>query len=261
MASEGKLFVQNEFQVQARKDKQQHKIEKRIAKRIKEEKKYKPIVDKLIQKYRRSYTVGEEIFNAISHGLGALLAIAGLVLLIVFAARSGQGIQLAAALVYGISLILEYTASTLYHAIQHPKAKAVFRVLDHSCIYLLIAGSYTPFALITLQEHHGLLIFALVWAIALIGILVESFWREKPKWINVVVYLAMGWIVVWKIAVLWQLLAPVAFWLLLAGGLAYSLGTIFYLLKDIRYMHSIWHIFVLAGSILQYFVVLLFVIG
>lgn len=140
------------------------------------------------------YTVGEEIMNSVTHGVGCLLGIAGLVLLIVFAALRGGGpAHMAAAIVYGVSIILEYLASTLYHAIQPARAKRVFRIIDHSCIYLLIAGSYTPFCLITLANDGGPALFFAVWAIAIIGIALECFMRERqPHWVSGLVYLLMG---------------------------------------------------------------------
>ncbi len=147
------------------------------------------------------YTVGEEIMNSVTHGVGCLLGIAGLVLLIVFAALRGGGpAHMAAAIVYGVSIILEYLASTLYHAIQPARAKRVFRIIDHSCIYLLIAGSYTPFCLITLANDGGAVLFFAVWAIAIIGIALECFMRERqPHWVSGLVYLLMGWLVVFKL--------------------------------------------------------------
>ena len=147
------------------------------------------------------YTMGEEIMNSVTHGVGCLLGIAGLVLLIVFAALRGGGpAHMAAAIVYGVSIILEYLASTLYHAIQPARAKRVFRIIDHSCIYLLIAGSYTPFCLITLENDGGPALFFAVWAIAIIGIALECFMRERqPHWVSGLVYLLMGWLVVFKL--------------------------------------------------------------
>lgn len=156
------------------------------------------------------YTVGEEIMNSVTHGVGCLLGIAGLVLLIVFAALRGGGpAHMAAAIVYGVSIILEYLASTLYHAIQPARAKRVFRIIDHSCIYLLIAGSYTPFCLITLANDGGAVLFFAVWAIAIIGIALECFMRERqPHWVSGLVYLLMGWLVVFKLPNLWHCSTP-----------------------------------------------------
>ncbi|MBE6468793.1 MAG: hemolysin III family protein [Coriobacteriaceae bacterium] len=208
------------------------------------------------------YTVGEEIANSVTHGIGALLAIAALVLLIVKAAIAGSHpASLAAAIVFGISLVLEYTASTLYHAIQVPVAKRVFRTIDHSCIYLLIAGSYTPFLLVTLGDAGGARLFVLIWALAAAGILFEMIGRERqPRWVTIAIYLAMGWLVVFCLPELVARLDPAPLALLVAGGLSYTAGTAFYLLKRVRYMHSVWHLWVLAGSVCQFLAVILFVI-
>lgn len=212
------------------------------------------------KKHKGQYSIGEEIANSVTHGVGVLLGIAALVLMIVFAVRGGGGLKLVSAIVFGITLILEYLASTLYHAIQPPLAKRVLRVLDHSFIYILIAGSYTPFLLLVLLDHGGLLFLAIVWIIAAIGIVVEAFWREKPKWVNAVIYIAMGWLIVFKIPVIVQLLPVGCLWLLVAGGISYTLGTLFYVLKRVPYFHSIWHLFVLGGSICQFLAVLLYLL-
>lgn len=210
---------------------------------------------------QRRYTKGEEIANAVSHGAGALLSIAGLVLLIVRGAMDGGGARLGAGIVFGISLLLEYLFSTLYHAIVPVRAKRVFRVLDHSAIYLLIAGSYTPFCLVTLANEGGLVLFWVVWALAVAGIVAEALLRERqPKWLSTAIYLGMGWLVAVKFQVLVAILPPPAFWLLLAGGLCYTVGCGFYLAKNVRYMHFVWHLFVLAGSVCMFLAVLLFVV-
>ena len=208
------------------------------------------------------YTLGEEIANSITHGIGVLLGIAGLVLLIVFAALRGGGpVHMAAAIVYGCSIILEYLASTLYHAIQVPAAKRIFRIIDHSCIYLLIAGSYTPFLLITLAPYGGIVMFVIVWALAIAGISFEIIGRQRqPRWVTIIIYLAMGWLVVFRLPQLVIALEPVALALLAVGGLCYTVRTAFYLMKNIRYMHSVWHLWVLAGSVFQFMAVILFVI-
>lgn len=208
------------------------------------------------------YTVGEEIANSVTHGIGVALSIAALVIMIVKAAVGGaHPASLASALVFGISLILEYLASTLYHAIALQGAKRVFRIIDHSCIYVLIAGSYTPFCLVTLADAGGIPLCIAVWAIAAAGILFEAFMRERqPRWVTVAIYLAMGWLVVFRLPQLLELLHPTALVLLALGGVCYTVGTVFYVLKKIRYMHSIFHLWVLAGSVLQFLAVVLFVI-
>ena len=208
------------------------------------------------------YTVGEEIFNSVTHGVGVLLGIAALVLLIVKAAVApAHPASMAAGIVYGITIILEYLFSTLYHAIPARGAKLVFRVFDHSGIYLLIAGSYTPFLLVTLADYGGFPMFVAIWALAIAGILFELIGRERqPKWVTILIYLIMGWLVVFRLPQLLHALNPIGIGLLLAGGLCYTAGTAFYVAKRIRYMHSVWHLWVLAGSVLQFMAVILFVI-
>lgn len=208
------------------------------------------------------YTLGEEIANSITHGIGAALGVAALVVMIVKAAVAGSHpASLASAIIFGIALILEYLASTLYHAIAPAAAKRVFRIIDHSCIYVLIAGTYTPFCLITLGEAGGIPLCIAVWALAVAGILFEVFMRQRQsRWLTIAVYLVMGWLVVFRLPQLLELLHPTALILLAAGGLCYTAGTAFYVLKKIRYMHSIFHVWVLAGSVLQFLAVVLFVI-
>lgn len=208
------------------------------------------------------YTVGEEIANSVTHGLGAMLSVAGLVLLVVRAVLDGGAPNmLASAIIFGLSLILEYSMSTLYHAITYVPAKRVLRTLDHSCIYLLIAGSYTPFTLGPLLEDGGVPLLVVVWAFALAGIGVEAFLRERqPRWVTIAIYLVMGWLVVFRLPQLLASLAPGCLWLLVAGGLCYTVGTGFYLAKGVRYMHSVWHLWVLAGSICQFLAVILYLL-
>lgn len=200
--------------------------------------------------------------NAVTHGVGCLLSIAGLVLLIVKAALDGgSGAQVASAIVFGVTLILEYLASTLYHAIAPRGAKRVFRIIDHSCIYLLIAGSYTPFLLLTLADAGGIPLFFVVWALAIAGVAFEIAMRQhQPRWLTIAIYLAMGWLVVFRLPQLASALDPVGLVLLAVGGACYTAGTPFYLMKRVRYMHSVFHLWVLAGSIFQFMAVILFVI-
>lgn len=207
----------------------------------------------------REYTLGEEIANSVTHGIGALLSIAALPLVIVAAVNAGGGMHLFAALVYGITMLLEYTMSTLYHAISADGAKRVFKVLDHSCIYLFIAGTYTPFCLITLAPYGGVWLCAFVWAVAVIGVACEAFWVFRPRWLSAVLYLCLGWGVVWFIPQLIQALAGPGLALLAAGGICYTVGCVFYVLKKIRYMHSIFHVLVLAGSVCHFLAIVLFV--
>jgi hemolysin III len=208
----------------------------------------------------RPYTLGEEIANSVIHGIGVVLSIAALTMLLVFAGWAQNGWAIASAIVYGVSLVLEYTASTLYHSFPQAKVKHVFKILDHCGIYVLIAGSYTPFCLVTLRGAGGLIVFTVVWTIAIAGIIAEAFWAYRPRWLSALVYLGMGWMIVFSIKPLLALLDPMGVKLLVAGGLFYTFGTIFYVLKRVRYMHAVWHVMVLAGSICHFLSVLLYVI-
>jgi len=209
----------------------------------------------------KQYSVGEEVASSILHGLGALLGVMALAVLVTSSVRPVfDGYKLAASLIYSISMILEYLASTLYHSLTNARAKYVFKILDHSAIYLLIAGSYTPFCLITLADHGGLGLLMFIWVFALIGIACEAFWVFRPKWVSVVIYVIMGWSVIFSIGALVKVLPAGGIWLLAAGGLAYTFGTVFYVNKKVKYMHAVWHGWVLLGSILHFLAVLLFVI-
>lgn len=211
--------------------------------------------------HTRRYTTGEEIANAVTHGIAALMSIAGLAILVGFAvAYSGSPTVITAVSVFGASMIFLYVASTLYHAIPNPKAKRILQRLDHSMIYVLIAGSYTPFCLVTLEGVTGIALCIAVWAIALAGIALQGVLIKKSKWLNSLLYLAMGWLVILVIEPLIENLANGGLRLLTAGGLSYSLGVIFYIWKSIPYSHAIWHVFVFAGTVLQFLAVLLYVI-
>ena len=214
----------------------------------------------LIDKKQRMYTIGEEITNAITHGIGALLSIAGLVIAIVFSAIYGDAYCVVSSCIYGASLIMLYTMSTLYHSITNLKAKRVFRTLDHSSVFLLIAGTYTPYCLVTLRGPIGWSIFGVVWAVAITSIVFSSINVEKFKKVNFTCALILGWIIVFAFNPLIDYLNINAIILLIAGGLAYTFGTIFYILNKKRFMHSIWHIFVILGSALHYFSILFYVL-
>lgn len=202
-----------------------------------------------LMKETRQYSTGEEIANSVSHGVGVLLSIAALVLLIIRAMNHGGGVHLVAALLMGISLILEFLFSTLYHALVPKTAKSIFRILDHSAIYLLIAGSNAPFGLITLADRGGLQLTFLIWGIAIAGVIAEALLKERqPHWLSALIYLAMGWFIVFRITDLFELLAPPAFMLLVAGGACYTVGVGFYVAKKVPYLHFVWHLWVLAGA-------------
>lgn len=208
-----------------------------------------------------SYTVGEEIANAVTHGVAAILSIAGLAILVGFAAAfSGSALVVTAVSIFGASMVLLYTSSTLYHSIPYGRAKKVLQVLDHSMIYVLIAGSYTPFCLITLNGWLGFTLCSAVWVIAFVGISLQKFLLKRSDWINCALYLLMGWCVILVMKPLYQALPAGGLWLLASGGLAYTVGVIFYVWEKLPYSHAIWHVFVFAGTLLQYLAVLLYVI-
>lgn len=206
------------------------------------------------------YSLGEEIAHAITHGLGALLAIIGLTVLVARATLYGSTVHVVASSVFGATLVLMYTASTLYHSIPLPRAKKVLRIIDHSMIYFLIAGTYTPFTLVTLQGPWGWSLFGVTWGLALLGVAFKVVATGRYEKLSLVIYLAMGWCAVVATGPLLDRLATGGLLLTVAGGLAYSGGVIFYAWQRLRYHHAIWHLFVLAGSVLQYFAVLLYVL-
>ena len=200
----------------------------------------------------KSYTLREEVANALSHGIGVFVALAASAVLITLAALRGDGWQLTGAIVYGISLTLLYIASTLYHAISHPAAKARLKVFDHCAIYLLIAGTYTPFALVSLRGPWGWSLLALIWSLALIGCIFKLFFTGRFKAVSTAVYIAMGWIALIIVEPMLRLLSSWTLAWLLAGGLAYTGGTAFYLSRRLPYSHAIWHAFVIAGSVCHF---------
>ena len=194
----------------------------------------------------------DEFASAVSHGLGAIAALAGGVLLIVLAALDGDGWQLGAAIVFATSLLLLYSASTLYHAAARPRTKRRLKVFDHCAIYLLIAGTYTPFTLIGLRGPWGWGLFIAIWTIAIAGVIFKLFYTGRFKLLSTILYIAMGWLVVVAIKPLLTSVDPVTLGWMLAGGLFYTLGTFFYHRESIRYSHAIWHLFVIAGSVCHF---------
>jgi hemolysin III len=206
------------------------------------------------------YTLYEEIANSITHGIGVLLAITGLGVLTAFASLYGTAWHIVACSVFGGTMILLYTASTLYHSIPWQGAKAVLRILDHSAIFLLIAGTYTPFTLVSLRGPWGWSLFVTIWGLAVAGIILGVFLPERLKWLTLVMYIAMGWAVVVATKPMLSAVAPGGLWLLLAGGLCYTCGIPFYIKQTIPFNHAIWHLFVLAGTVFHFFAILLYVI-
>jgi hemolysin III len=197
----------------------------------------------------------EELANALTHGLGATAALAGGAVLITLAARYGDGWQLAGAIVFGISLLLLYLASTLYHWARHPVVKARLKVFDHCAIYLLIAGTYTPFTLIGLRGPWGWGLFAAIWTLALAGVVFKLFYTGRFKLLSTAIYIAMGWLVIVAIKPLLGLDGWTLGWLF-AGGMFYTLGTVFYHRPSLPYSHAIWHLFVVGGSVCHYVAVM-----
>lgn len=208
-------------------------------------------------KLKRKYTLGEEIFNSVSHGVGALLSIAGTVVLIVISAIRGNIWNVVSSSIYGASLIILYSMSTLYHSFTNEKAKAFFRIMDHDTIFFLIAGTYTPITLCYLSQPIGYILFGIVWTAAIVGIVLNSINLEKFKIPSIICYVAMGWVIIFAIKPLLQSFNKLSLIYLLVGGACYTLGIIFYAIKKIKYFHSIWHLFTIAGSVFHYFSILL----
>jgi len=206
------------------------------------------------------YSLGEEIAHSVTHGLGVVLSIAGLAIMVTLAALRGNAWHVVSCTIFGVTLIFLYTASTLYHSIPHPGAKKVLRVFDHSAIFLLIAGTYTPFTLVTLRGGWGWTLFVLIWGLALVGIIYKITAKTRYRLLSVLLYLGMGWLVLVAIKPMVTSVAMPGLLLLLAGGLCYTLGLIFFVWRSLPYSHAVWHLFVLAGSICHFFAVLLYVI-
>jgi hemolysin III len=206
------------------------------------------------------YTLAEEIAHAITHGVGLLLSVAGLVVLIVLASLRGDTWHVVSVSVYGATLVLLYSASTFYHALPAPRAKRVFRTLDHAAIYVLIAGTYTPFVLVNLRGGWGWALFGVVWGLAVLGIVLEAVAKQRVRVLSVILYLGLGWLIAIAVKPLMQSVEPGGLALLVAGGLAYSVGVVFYGWKRLPYHHAVWHVFVMAGSLFHFFAVLFYVI-
>ncbi len=209
----------------------------------------------------KRYTVGEEVFNSVSHGVAALLSVIGTTVMLTLSTIYGDVSAILSSIIYGISLILLYTMSTLYHAFPFDKVKRIFRVFDHSSIPVLIAGSYTPFCLIALKSNtQALITIIAIWIICSVCILLNVINLQKYEKIALVLYIIMGWSVILLIGDIITALPTQGFYLLLAGGLSYTIGIIFYKIKKIKYMHSVWHLFVVLGSVLHYLCVVIYVL-
>ena len=202
----------------------------------------------------------EELVNSLTHGTGALLSAAGLGALVALACLHGTALHIVSCSIYGATLVLLYTASTLYHAVRSPRLKHAFRIVDRSCIYLLIAGSYTPFTLVTLRGSWGWTLFGLVWVLAAAGIVFQLLCANRFKVLSAVGYILMGWLAVFAVKPLIDALPAGGFAWLLTGGIVYTVGALFYLIKKLPYNHAIWHLFVIGGSACHYVAVLLYVV-
>lgn len=207
------------------------------------------------------YTLGEEIMNAILHGIGALLSISALILCVVFSAIHHNVYAVVSSCIYGATLIILYTMSCLYHSLKINNAKRIFRIIDHCSIFLLIAGTYTPFALVSLNGALGWTVFGIIWGCAVIGIVLNAIDLNKFKIFSMVLYIAMGWAIVFAFKPLLANVDMSGIYLLVSGGIVYTIGAIFYGIgKNHKYMHSVFHFFVLSGSILHFFSILLYVV-
>ncbi len=204
----------------------------------------------------RKLTQGEEIFNSVTHGIGTLLSVAALVTLIVFAVMKGSAWHVVSYSIFGSTLVLLYLASTLYHSFTGEKVKNLFARFDHAAIFLLIAGTYTPFLLTSLRGTLGWVMFGIIWGLAIVGIVIRSIYLTRFKKLMVALYLGMGWLMIIAVGPMIENLPKLSLIFLLLGGIFYSVGVVFYMWSTLKYGHGIWHLFVLAGSIMHYFAVL-----
>ena len=209
-----------------------------------------------LQASERPQSLGEEIANSVSHGIGLLLALIGFAILIVAALQRGDVLEIVGATVFATAMVLLYATSTLFHAFPHSRTKRVFQILDHSAIYLMIAGTYTPFTLGVLRGTWGWILLALVWSMAVAGIVLKAFSGIRYNTASTLVYIAMGWLVVIAADEVWTLVPKWGIFWLFAGGVAYTLGAVFFLAERIRYLHFVWHLFVIAGSACHFIAVL-----
>jgi hemolysin III len=210
--------------------------------------------------YTPAYSVKEEIVNVITHGLGLLLSIPALVLLIVYASLYGTVWHIVSFSIYGSTLVTLYLASTLYHAARKPKVKENLNIFDHAAIYLLIAGTYTPFLMVTLRGPWGWSLFGVVWGLAVVGVVMKFFFMSKYKIVSALAYVLMGWVIIIAVKPLINNLDTGGLWWLLAGGISYTIGAVLYTLKRLPYHHGIFHVFVLGGSFAHWVAVFCYVL-
>lgn len=207
-----------------------------------------------------TYSRNEEIANAITHGIGVLLSVAALVLLIVFASMKGTALHIVSFTIYGVTMLILYLSSTLVHSFPEGKVKDLFEFFDHSSIYLFIAGTYTPLMLIVVKGSMGWTMFGIVWGLAVIGIVFKIFFVKRFLFLSTLFYILMGWLVVFTFQPILASIPTAGIALLVAGGLSYTIGTIFYVWRAFPYHHAIWHLFVLGGSITHFFTILFYVL-
>lgn len=207
-----------------------------------------------------TYSRREEVANAITHGIGTVLSVVALVLLVVFASLKGTAWHVVSFSIYGTTMLLLYLNSTLVHSLREGKAKDLFEFFDHSSIYLFIAGTYTPFLLVAIRGTLGWSLFGIIWGVALLGVLFKAFFVKKFLFMSTIFYIAMGWLIVIAWNPLSAVVAGGGMTLLMAGGILYTLGTVFYVWRGFPYHHAIWHVFVLAGSVTHFFAVLIYLL-
>ncbi|MEA2111324.1 MAG: hemolysin III family protein [Campylobacterota bacterium] len=206
------------------------------------------------------FTFAEEVWHAVTHGVGFILSIVALTLLVTFASIHGGALHITSAAIYGSTLIIMYGSSTLYHAVTHTDVKRLFQKFDHSAIYFLIAGTYTPVMLITVGGPLGWTLFGVEWGVAIIGIGLKFLYPGRFEALSLIAYVLMGWLVVVVFDTFKSSIEPTGFWLMVAGGVAYTSGIVFYIKDKISYFHAIWHLFVMTGSTLHFFAVLLYIV-
>lgn len=206
------------------------------------------------------YTKKEEVVNAITHGVGVLLSIAALVFLIIFSVQKGSPWHVVISVIYGVSMLLLYVSSTLVHSFPEGKTKDIFEIFDHSAIYIFIAGTYTPIMLLVIQGSLGWTLIAIIWGVAIIGVVFKAFYVKKFLFLSTILYIAMGWMIVIVWGPLSATMPTAGIHLLIAGGLLYTFGAIFYVWRAFPFHHAVWHVFVLGGSVTHFFAVLFYIL-
>lgn len=206
------------------------------------------------------YTRKEEVVNAITHGVGVLLSIAALVFLIIFSAQTGSPWNVVISVIYGVSMLLLYVSSTLVHSFPEGKTKDIFEIFDHSAIYIFIAGTYTPIMLLVIKGSLGWTLLGIIWGVAIIGVVFKAFYVKKFLFLSTILYIAMGWMIVIVWGPLTATMPAAGIQLLIAGGLLYTFGAIFYVWRGFPFHHAVWHVFVLGGTATHFFAVLIYIL-